>query len=335
MPNRPEERAVMEPVEIVLPATSANLGPAFDAAAIALDISLAVRAEVSQAFRITAEGRDRATCGSLENNLLLETYCDVLSAAGKSAIPLALRLRNQIPIGKGCGSSAAARLAGVILAVHFGRLGWAPEDILQEAARREGHADNVAACWLGSLAVVQEGAACGNGHAASGRVPRALCAVRIDPVVRWPLLLVVPSESLGTERSRNVLPAQYSRCDAALNLQAAMMLMVAFTRGRSDLLRFALQDRMHEPYRSALCPLLQPLRSLTGEHGILAAVLSGSGPSVLLILDLQAAVPEARSAVCKCLTEAGLGGELILTGIGNQGASTYLTQLRGEPRGRV
>ena len=96
----------------MLPATSANLGPAFDAAALAFGLFLKIRATPADEFSITAQGRDADICGRVENHLILTTYREVLQDAGKPVRPLALVIDNQIPIGKGCGSSAAARLAG-------------------------------------------------------------------------------------------------------------------------------------------------------------------------------------------------------------------------------
>src|SRR5271165_5102044 len=132
-----KNRAEGSSLELVLPATSANLGPAFDAAALAFGLFLKVRATPADEFSIIARGRDPEICGRIENHLILTTYREVLEEAGRPVRPLALKLDNQIPIGKGCGSSAAARLAGIALAVHFGKLCWADNRIVYEAARRE------------------------------------------------------------------------------------------------------------------------------------------------------------------------------------------------------
>src|SRR5580692_12565047 len=195
------------PFEIVLPATSANLGPAFDAAALALSMFLKIQASSADEFSIVARGRDREICGQLTNNLILETYRQVLQEERKPVQPLALRIENQIPIGKGCGSSAAARLAGIALAVRFGRLRWTDNRIVYEAARREHHPDNAAACWMGGLAIAQIFAA--------GEMQMA----HVKPKGKWPLLLAVPDKSLSTEDARRVLPDQYSRADAVANIQ--------------------------------------------------------------------------------------------------------------------
>src|SRR5579864_9802313 len=134
-----------------LPATSANLGPAFDAAALAFDLHLKFEARPAPDYSIRATGRDSDICGNLENHLILNTYREVLCAEGQRASPLALEIHNEIPIGKGCGSSAAARLAGIALANHYGNLRWRDARIVGEASRREHHPDNASACWMGGL----------------------------------------------------------------------------------------------------------------------------------------------------------------------------------------
>ena len=298
------------PVEIVLPATSANLGPAFDTAALAMTMYLRVRARPAARFSVTARGRDRAICGSLRGNLVLQTYREVLSGAGKAVIPLALSVTNEIPVGKGCGSSAAARIAGILLACRFGRLRWSEEQILAEAASREGHLDNTAACWHGGLVIAQ-----GNGHSR----PWHATPVKIYPRANWPLLLAVPRRPLSTEEARRLLPLRYLRSDVVANIQSVMLLMAAFQQARGDLLLDALQDRVHQPYREALCPLLPCLRRLCGRHGILGVALSGAGPSVLLVLKREASAAQARRAVAAHLRRSGLAAELILTRIAMAG----------------
>ena len=144
--KRPKSQPALR---LSLPATSANLGPAFDAAALAMDFHLQIEARPADEFSIAASGRDREICQRLDNNLVLTTYGEVLRAEGKEIAPLALRINNEIPIGKGCGSSAAARVGGIAMAVHFGRLGWNDAQIIGEASRREHHPDNASACWMG------------------------------------------------------------------------------------------------------------------------------------------------------------------------------------------
>jgi homoserine kinase len=264
----------MQGLRLRLPATSANLGPGFDAAGLAFHFALEIEARPAAAFSIEATGRNAGLCARLERNLILTTYTGVLTQAGRPVTPLALRIRNEIPLGMGCGSSAAALLGGVLLASHFGELGWSMHQSLEEASRREGHPDNVAACALGwmtvSCTVQQEGC---------DRVVAATCGESTP----WPLLLALPSASLATEKARALLPATYTRADAVANIQRTALLVAAFAQGRGDLLATAMQDRIHQPYRMEACPLVKTLLPLSGTPGILGVALSGAGPSVLLI----------------------------------------------------
>jgi homoserine kinase len=286
-------RAVSAPGETLhlrLPATSANVGPGFDTIALALTLALEIDARRASDFSITATGRNTEVCSSLRRNLMLDVYQKTLAANGTEVIPLALELRNDIPIGMGFGSSAVVRLAGLALANHFGGLGWSRERILDEASRLEGHPDNAAACWLGGFTV----AAMDAGH---------VHAVSLAPPAGWKLLLAVPEKPLATTAARLVLPRSYDQDDVVFNVQRASLMTAAFATGNGELLLVAMQDRMHQPFRGAICPLLPSLLPLAGTSGILGVALSGAGPSVLLILDGEAPIDEIRALVRSCLSE--------------------------------
>jgi homoserine kinase len=239
---------------------------------------LTIDAEVSGtgAFAIEATGRNADQCSAIENNLILTTYVDVLANAGNLSPRLHLRLHNEIPLGMGCGSSAAALVAGVMLANHFGQLRWTPAQILEEACRREGHPDNVAACFLGGMTV-------------SSVYKSHVVTATYKENINWGLLLALPSASLATSKARALLPDQYSRADTVENIQATALLVSAFALHRGDLLAAAMQDRVHQPYRMEACSLLPRLLPLAGTEGIYGVALSGAGPSVLLITEQGAA----------------------------------------------
>ena len=177
-------------LRLALPATSANLGPAFDAAALAMDFYIKLDARAADKFSITATGRDREICSKLtdciEDHLILNTYREVLQAANRKVQPLSLTIDNDIPIGKGCGSSAAARLAGIALAVHFGRLRWTDAQIIGEASRREHHPDNASACWMGGLTIArmsgEETAEAKWPHPSEREVAASACRSRAEPL---------------------------------------------------------------------------------------------------------------------------------------------------------
>jgi homoserine kinase len=283
------------------------LGPAFDAAALALDLSLRIGADKAKEYSIAAIGRDPEICGRVENHLILTTYKEVLAAEGKQPIPLALKIHNEFPIGRGCGSSAAARLAGIALAVHFGRLRWNSARIVGEASRREHHSDNAAACWMGGVTVSRLS---GNGEAH---------VARFMPKGQFPLLLAIPDESLPTEEARDALPECYSREDAVANIQNSMLLLAALFQSDKKLLASALQDRIHEPYRAKLCPLLPALQEFPQGKGVIGAVLSGAGPSVLMFLDPAVSLERTKAHVGKFLKQKGMKAELVLTSIAKRG----------------
>jgi homoserine kinase len=271
------------------PATSANLGPGFDTAALAFDMWLTVEAEPSAEMVIAATGRDAALCAASKNNLVIETYCSILEAEGVLPPPIAIRMFNEIPLGMGCGSSAAGLLAAITLAVHFGNLGWSDERILEEACTREGHPDNAAACWLGGVVVAaMEG--------------RKVHVARFSAPKQWRALVAIPVEPLATSKARALLPESYARADVVANLQSAALLGPAFGLGRADLVRVAMRDRVHQPYRAALCPLLPRLLPLAGKSGILGVALSGAGPSILLVLESETVERESRLAVENALS---------------------------------
>jgi homoserine kinase len=142
----------------------------------------------------------------------------------------------------------------------------------------------------------------------------------IRPKGKWPLLLAIPEESLATEKARSVLPSQYSRGDAVRNIQNSMLLLAALTQGRHDLLGAALEDRIHQPYRAPLCPLLPRLQELKGKESVLGAVLSGAGPSVLVFLDPRASAQKTKKVVASHLSRNGFATELLLTSITLRGA---------------
>jgi homoserine kinase len=271
-------------VRLRLPATSANLGPGFDAAAVALDFYLEIDAQPAAEFSIAVTGHDAERCGRLDDNLILEVYKRLLESHNRLIVPLSIRMVNGIPLGMGCGSSAAGRLAAIALANHFGQLGWNSERILEEACVLEGHPDNAAACWLG-------------GFVAAACEGRKVYVARVVPPVEWRAIVVLPSEPLATSKARAALPESYGRDDVVANIQSVAMLGLAFAQGRGDLLRIAMCDRIHQPYRAPFCPLLTCLLPLAGSDGILGAALSGAGPAVLVVVESESSLDKASAAI--------------------------------------
>ena len=258
--------------EIRVPATSANLGPGFDALGMALSIYLDVRFHPAEKLVIRTAGRDVDLMPLTADNLIWQTALAVAEHAGRPMPSVEMEVNNDIPIGKGLGSSAAALLAGVILADEVLGLEWSRDRILDEAARIEGHPDNVSAAVLGSIvasAIDSDG------------VTRA---VRMQLPARYGVAIVVPDFLLPTAQARAVLPTSYSRADAVFNIQRSALLIAAMLTQTTDAFHAALEDRLHQPYREHLVPGLGEMLRLR-MPGLLGAALSGAGPSVLVFYE--------------------------------------------------
>jgi homoserine kinase len=221
---------------------------------------------------IRACGRDAEQIPLDATNLIWQTALRVAQDVQGTLPPVELDVDNGIPLGKGLGSSAAALTAGVILADELLGLGWKPLRILDEAARIEGHPDNVAACVLGSIVT---------SAIDSGGVARV---VRLELSGHYDAAVVVPDFELATSRARAVLPDSYSRQDAIFNLQRAALLIAALTTGTTSAFPTALEDRMHQPYRCSLVPGLEEALRLRAP-GLLGCALSGAGPSILVFYE--------------------------------------------------
>jgi len=258
--------------QLRVPASSANLGPGFDALALALGIFLECRFRPSSALSIRVSGRDAVSISTGADNLIWQTALKVASDVGRTMPPVELEIDNAIPLGKGMGSSAAALTAGVVIADEMLGLRWAPQRVLDEAARIEGHPDNVAACVLGSIvasAIDSEGIA---------------RAVRLELHPRYAVAIVVPDFVLPTVEARRVLPASYSKEDTIFNVQRSALLISALATGTTSAFPAALEDRMHQPYRAKLVPGLSEIVKLRAP-GLLGCALSGAGPSILVFYE--------------------------------------------------
>jgi homoserine kinase len=255
-----------------VPASSANLGPGFDALGLGLAIYLECRFRPADTLSIRVTGRDPGLISTGEDNLIWRTAVDIGREVGLAMPPIELEIDNGIPLGKGLGSSAAALTAGVVIADTVLGLRWPKKRILDEAARIEGHPDNVAACVHGSI-VASATDSLGVTH-----------AVRMDLHPRYAIAVVVPDFTLPTVESRRVLPDSYSRADTIFNVQRSALLITALATGVTDAFPTALEDRLHQPYRAPLVPGLDEIIKLR-TPGLLGCALSGAGPSILVFYE--------------------------------------------------
>lgn len=282
-----------------VPASSANLGPGFDALGMALGIYLECRFRSAETLSIQAFGCDAGVISTGEDNLIWQT-----ARAVGAPKPVELIIQNSIPIGKGLGSSAAAAVAGLVIGSELAALGWDRWRVLEEAARMEGHPDNAAACVLGGI-VASAVDACGVARAA-----------RFELNPRFGVAVVVPDFMLPTVESRGVLPESYLRGDTIFNVQRAALLVAALSTGASEAFPAALEDRLHQRFRFALVPGLEEMTALRAP-GLLGCALSGAGPSILVFYE------RGHEEVCELVrgvfADHGRGSEILQVNVAEHG----------------
>ncbi|MGD0840302.1 MAG: homoserine kinase [Candidatus Acidiferrales bacterium] len=267
--------AAARTISVRVPASTANLGAGFDCFGLALGLYLDVRARAiagqAEPCRVTYAGEGSDTLPQTADNLIYRAAARLAEREGFHLPPLDLDVKNQIPLGHGLGSSAAAIVAGVLLGAAFAPHRVAPDRLLVCAAEVEGHADNVAAALYGGWVV-------------AAKTQAGVIAVRR----RWPraikALVVLPEAQTDTRASRRMLGDEVRREDAVFNLQRVALFGAALDTGRTDLLWEAMRDRLHQPKRRTLVPGLSDALDIPRQPGLLGVALSGSGPSVLALV---------------------------------------------------
>jgi homoserine kinase len=241
-----------------VPASSANLGPGFDAFAAALALHMELEVEETGTFAV-------------ETDLQIATDRRNLAVRGFERLHppdhFTFRITSSIPLSGGLGTSAAAYVAGLLAADHLFEL---DADVLGHATELEGHPDNVAAALYGGFVI------CADGQAIRFDVPTGLEAV-----------LVVPHEPVRTKQARAALPESVPMADAVYNVGHAALLTLGLARGEWDLVARGLGDRLHQPHRAHLYPRSADLVERARDLGALGATMSGAGPTVLVWCHLE------------------------------------------------
>jgi homoserine kinase len=244
-----------------VPASSANLGPGYDAMAAAVSLFLELEVEETGEFSVDPGGLEVSTD---RENLIVRAFEALHPADG-----IAFRLRSEVPLARGLGSSAAAIVAGLYAADHLFELGLSKEDFLARATAIEGHPDNVAAAIYGGFVVCSEG-------------EEGPFAARFDPPEGLEGIAVIPPEEVSTAKAREAIPAQLPLADAVANVSAAALLVLGLRSADLDLVARGLRDRLHQPRRRALYPRSMEIVDSARELGALGATISGAGPTVLV-----------------------------------------------------
>ena len=244
-----------------VPASSANLGPGYDVLAAALSMHLELEVEEAGSFSVEAKGLDVP----LDRDNLCVRAFEYLRPAGD----ICFRIKSEIPLAAGLGSSAAAIVAGLLAADHLYELALEPADVLSHATEIEGHPDNVAAALYG-------------GFVLCSRDGESVTATKLNPPEGIEGIVVIPPEQVPTEKARKALPAEVPIEDAVANVSAASQLVLGIQRSDLTLIGAGLRDRLHQPHRASLYPRSMELVEEAPRMGAIGATISGAGPTVLV-----------------------------------------------------
>lgn len=279
-------------VIVKVPATTANLGPAFDCLGMALDLWNSCTFTLTGSdlsVKVSGEGAGQLPTHS--HNLMVRAFLEVYQRLGKpQPAGLQIRCENAIPLGSGLGSSAAAVLAGITAANVLAGEPFTSRDLLRIAAEFEGHTDNAAAALYGGLVAIFTG---GQGELS---VHKLDCAIK-------QLVIVLPDFKLPTTKARKVVPEQVPLHDVVYNIGHSIMVVEALRTGNYDSLLQAMEDTLHQPYRTALIPGSQAALQAARNLGAPAA-LTGAGPGIIAFPQTNPEVVIA--AMQQAFSDAGL-----------------------------
>ena len=258
-------------VHVTVPATSANLGPGFDALGLALALHNEVTAVEAEGVRVRIEGEGARRLPRGADNVVARGVRLAYEAAGRHFRGCDLHCVNRVPTARGLGSSAAAWVGGLVAGNALLGAPLSREALLGLAARAEGHPDNVAAALYGGLTV-----SCADADTVTA------VALPVPATLGW--VVLIPAVTSATAEARAVLPPSVPLADAVFNVQRVALLLASLQARRLDALGRALDDRLHQPYRLRLFPWMPDVVAAARAAGALGCVLSGAGPTLLAVV---------------------------------------------------
>jgi homoserine kinase len=301
-------------VLVKVPATTANLGPGFDALGLALNLWNETEFVSTDdcKFEVTVEGEGVGVLPTDANNAVVDAALQIYDRAGKSCTGLRIHSLNRIPLGSGLGSSSAAFLTGMLGANALLGNPFTDEEILKLAIETEGHPDNVAPAMLGGLvaSIVYED------RVISLKLPAKANHAPIH------VTIVLPDFDFPTKQARAILPKQVDRKDAIYNISRAVLVTESLRTGDLDLLGKAMKDALHQPYRIPLIPGAQAAIDAAHRAGTAAVALSGAGPSLIAFCSKEN--PAVGLAMKRAFEQAGLTARIFELGTSYEGAEVSI-----------
>ncbi|MFQ5822697.1 MAG: homoserine kinase [bacterium] len=256
-------------VRVRVPASTSNLGSGFDTFGLALRLYLTVKMEISpEGLQIKTLGEGASEIPTNEENLIVTSAKKVFEKLSKPLPGLKIKIENQIPLFRGLGSSGAATIAGLLCAAKLTNSKLTNQQILSLANEIEGHPENAASSLLGGLTIncLEDG---------------NVITKKVEADEKLKAVLLIPEITITTQDARRVLPQTVPHKDAVFNLQRSALLAHAFISRDYEVLRVAMQDKLHQPYRKQLIPTYDDLEKVGYKNGAFGVCISGSGSTIL------------------------------------------------------
>jgi len=292
---------IVDTVEIVVPATSGNIGPGFDCLGVALTLYNSFRFTRAEQVLISAEGVGAERIAQNKQNLVYQSFQRCWQYLGRDKINLAIHITMQVPPSRGLGSSATAIAGGVYAANVFAGEPLSAKELVAIATEIEGQPDNVAPALLGGCRLI---------------AGSEICEIPWHDSIG--IAIAIPEFELSTAKARQVLPSQISMADAVFNCAHLGLLTQALATGNREWLIEALQDKLHQPYRTPLIPALATVRQTAMQAGAYGLVISGAGPTLLAIAPAQLTTSVAQAMRQAWLAE-GINSQWQTLSIDRQG----------------
>ena len=303
--------ASLSSTTVVVPGTTANLGPGFDCLGAALTVhnqfGFRLQETSDSAVTITVSGAEADRVNVDANNLVYQAFVKVFQFLGHAVPPVAIDIELGVPLARGLGSSATAIVGGLMGANALAGEPLSEAQLMELAIAMEGHPDNVVPALIGGCRL------------AASRTDDSWEICEIDWHPDIVPVVAIPNFELSTEEARRVLPSSYSRADAVFNVAHLGLLVRGLESGRGDWLATALQDRIHQPYRQALIRGFNAVYQSALDSGAYGLVISGAGPTLLALTSAEAA-PTVEQAIQTAWAEQGIEAEVRSLAVDQQGA---------------
>lgn len=299
-------------VSVEVPATTANLGPGFDCLGMALQLHNRVEmtTECDVPLKITVSGKCSSDSIPLdEQNLVYRSAARVFERAQNKPSNLHIHIHVEAPLARGLGSSASAIVGGAVAANALLGQPLGEQEVLAEMMVLEGHPDNLVPCYIGGLT-------------ASLASEKGIFYIRRAPHPDVQCVLLVPDYELATAKARQAIPKSISVKDAVFNLSRVPFVLEMLTNGDFDGLTEAVDDRIHQPYRTPLIKGYDEIAAHAAQAGAAAVCISGAGPTILAIARRGHSAQKAATAMREAMKSIGIGGDVLVVNPENDGART-------------